>query len=193
VILPTLGANFTKANKIGCHFYQYFQVVCLELQAFCKHFVDFAQIFTDFSRIFDKSKLLGVHLHPLHPHLLHHCFFHPRSERSGHETSAQCMLCCFKYSNQFLAYSKLLSDLQNKRHLSEQVLAIFQAPARTFVQTANYLQSSVLIDSASKKALLLSFSNSAYADETKKTFFEAVCIKIIFEDRCMTESMLWIK
>jgi len=36
-------------------------------------FRDFAQIFWDFSRIFDKSKLLGVRLHPLHPRLLYHC------------------------------------------------------------------------------------------------------------------------
>jgi len=28
---------------------------------------DFAQIFKDFARIFDNAKLLGVHLHPLHP------------------------------------------------------------------------------------------------------------------------------
>jgi len=27
----------------------------------------------DFAHIFDKSKLLEVRLHPLHPRLLHHC------------------------------------------------------------------------------------------------------------------------
>jgi len=37
---------------------------------FAQIFKDFAEIFTDFSRIFDKSKLLGVQLHPW---LLHHC------------------------------------------------------------------------------------------------------------------------
>jgi len=33
----------------------------------------FAQIFRDLAQIFDKSKLLGVRFHPLHPRLLHHC------------------------------------------------------------------------------------------------------------------------
>jgi len=32
----------------------------------------FAWIFRDFARIFDKSKLLGMLLHPLHLRLLHH-------------------------------------------------------------------------------------------------------------------------
>jgi len=43
------------------------------LRDFANIFVDFAQIFTDFARLFDKSKLLGVRLHPLHARLLHHC------------------------------------------------------------------------------------------------------------------------
>jgi len=34
--------------------------------------MDFAQIFRDVARIFNKSKLLGVRLHPLHPRLQHH-------------------------------------------------------------------------------------------------------------------------
>ena len=38
---------------------------------FSQNFWDFPHIFRDFSRIFNKSKLLGVRLHPLHPHLLH--------------------------------------------------------------------------------------------------------------------------
>jgi len=29
--------------------------------------MDFTRILRDFARIFTKSKLLGVHLHPLHP------------------------------------------------------------------------------------------------------------------------------
>jgi len=32
----------------------------------------FARIFRDFDQSFDKSKLLGMRLHPLHPRLLHH-------------------------------------------------------------------------------------------------------------------------
>jgi len=39
---------------------------------FAQIFRDFAKIFRDFARIFNKSKLLGVPLHPLNPRLLHH-------------------------------------------------------------------------------------------------------------------------
>ena len=42
-------------------------------QRWVPFFQDFAQIFRYLSRIFDKSKLLGVRLHLLHPCLLHHC------------------------------------------------------------------------------------------------------------------------
>jgi len=34
--------------------------------------MDLARIFRHFPRIFNKSKLLGVHLHPLYPRLIHH-------------------------------------------------------------------------------------------------------------------------
>jgi len=34
-------------------------------------FQDFARLFRDFAQIFDKSKILGLRLHPS---LLHHCF-----------------------------------------------------------------------------------------------------------------------
>jgi len=60
-ILPVLGANFSKSNNVGRHFYLYFSGI---LQIF-------SLILPRFSRIFDKSKLLGVRLHP---HLLHHWF-----------------------------------------------------------------------------------------------------------------------
>ena len=34
----------------------------------------FTRIFRAFAQIFSKSKLLGLRLQPLHPHLQHHCF-----------------------------------------------------------------------------------------------------------------------
>ena len=37
-------------------------------------FKDCVLVFRDFSRIFDKSKLLRLRLHPIHPCLLHHLF-----------------------------------------------------------------------------------------------------------------------
>jgi len=41
---------------------------------FCPDFQRFSQKFRAFVKIFDKSKLLGVRLHPLHPPcLLNHC------------------------------------------------------------------------------------------------------------------------
>jgi len=45
----------------------------------------FAQIFRDFAQIFNKSKVLGVRLHP---RLLHHCYL--TSQRSGLFTLMQC-------------------------------------------------------------------------------------------------------
>jgi len=45
-----VGRHFIKSNKIGSHFAGIFR--------------DFAQIFKDFTQIFNKSKLLGVRLHP---------------------------------------------------------------------------------------------------------------------------------
>ena len=55
----------------------------------CPNFQEFAQILGDFAQIFNKSNFLGVHLHPLHPCLLHHwctlstllSFFHLLSVR----------------------------------------------------------------------------------------------------------------
>jgi len=50
---------------------------------FAQIFRDFAQIFRDFAWIFDKSKLLGVQVHP---RLLHHCLkgmpIHQKSDRN---------------------------------------------------------------------------------------------------------------
>ena len=41
---------------------------------FAQIFREFQQVIRDFSRIYTKSKLLGVRLHPLHPHLQHQSF-----------------------------------------------------------------------------------------------------------------------
>jgi len=43
---------------------------------FSRIFRDFVKIVRNFARIFDKSKLLGVRLHPLHHRLLHHCYIY---------------------------------------------------------------------------------------------------------------------
>ena len=74
VFLKTLGAIFA----------QIFRDFVEIFSDFVWMFRDFAQIFRDFARIFNKSKLLVVLLHPLHPCPLHHCFqdrwftrFHP--------------------------------------------------------------------------------------------------------------------
>ena len=53
---------FLKSKNVGRHF-------CPDTQGFCSNF---ARIFRIFARIFDKWKLLGVRLHLLQPHLLHH-------------------------------------------------------------------------------------------------------------------------
>ena len=60
VILHTLGASFSKSHNVGHHFCPHFQVVSPDFQVL-------ANIFVDFARIFDKSKLLGVCLHPPAP------------------------------------------------------------------------------------------------------------------------------
>ena len=60
VILPTLGANFSKSNNVGRHFYSYFLVVFPEPQVFCKHFDRF---YPDFRQI----KTFVVGLAPLPP------------------------------------------------------------------------------------------------------------------------------
>ena len=52
-----LGAIFWSQRTLGAIFAQIFR--------------DFAQILRDFAHIFNKSKLLVVRLHPLHPRLLH--------------------------------------------------------------------------------------------------------------------------
>jgi len=66
---------YFSANVWG-HFFQnkqgwasFFPGFCPDFQGFCSVFKDFARIFRDFARIFDKSKRLGV---CLHPRLLHH-------------------------------------------------------------------------------------------------------------------------
>ena len=57
--VQTLGAIFWSQTAFGAIFAQIFRY-------FAWNFRDFAQIFRNFTRIFDKSKLLGVRLHPLH-------------------------------------------------------------------------------------------------------------------------------
>jgi len=67
-----LGRHFLKSNNVGSHFAQVFRDFSKIFRDFVRIFRDFANIFRDFARIFNKSKLLGVHLHPLNPRLLHH-------------------------------------------------------------------------------------------------------------------------
>ena len=55
--------------------------------------------------------------------------FFPRSEESSHETYVQCMLCYFKYSNQFLAQRKLRSHLQKKRGIHHKSCANSKIPS----------------------------------------------------------------
>ena len=54
-------------------FCSYFQGVCEGFQRFARILNYFSRILRDFGRISTKPKLLGVRLHPLHPHLLHQC------------------------------------------------------------------------------------------------------------------------
>jgi len=72
VILHTLGANFLKSNNVGHHFSQICRDFAKVFTDFTQIYTDFSRIFKDFSRIFNIWKLLGVHLHPLHPILLYH-------------------------------------------------------------------------------------------------------------------------
>jgi len=58
-------APYLKSNNVGRHFCSDFQRFCLDIWGFCPVF---AQIFRYFAQIFNKSKLLGV---CLHPRLLH--------------------------------------------------------------------------------------------------------------------------
>ena len=64
-------------DAISCQFGRhYFQIkACWApfLLRFSGSFGRLTEIFTDFARIFTKSKLLGVRLYPLHPHLMHQC------------------------------------------------------------------------------------------------------------------------
>jgi len=62
VILPRLGAIFAQNFGNLAEVFTDFTQIC----------IDFARMFKDFAQIFNISKLLGVRLHPLHPHLLHH-------------------------------------------------------------------------------------------------------------------------
>jgi len=55
VFLQTLGAIFAQIFR-----------------DFALIFKSFVRIFRDYAQIFNKSKLLGMRLHPLHPRLLHH-------------------------------------------------------------------------------------------------------------------------
>jgi len=72
---------------------------------FCKRWAPFFEIkqrwalffldFRDFARIFDKSKLLGMRLHP---HLLHHCMLKrvigkPVADYKAKCTLWMCLLC----------------------------------------------------------------------------------------------------
>ena len=65
----TLDAIF---DGIFREFAQIFKDFVKVLTDFGQISTDFARIFRDFARIFTNSKLLGVHLYPLHPRLLHH-------------------------------------------------------------------------------------------------------------------------
>jgi len=58
-----LGAIFARIFREFAHIFR----------DFVKVFRDFAHILRDFAQSFTKSKLLGVRLHSLHPHLLHLC------------------------------------------------------------------------------------------------------------------------
>ena len=55
-----MGAIFRIQTTLGVNFAQIFR-------DFAQILGDFAQIFRDFARIFNKSKLLGMRLHPLPP------------------------------------------------------------------------------------------------------------------------------
>jgi len=79
--LPTLVADFLCQTSLGAIFAQIFR-------DFTRIFRSFAQIFRDFAQIFDKSELLGVRLHPLHPCLLHHCILQRTS------CSSACLTTC---------------------------------------------------------------------------------------------------
>jgi len=77
VFLQSLGAIFRSQTSLGAIFAQIFRdfaEIFMDFvrifRDFAKIFRDFAQIFRDFAQIFNKSKLLGVRLHP---RLLHHC------------------------------------------------------------------------------------------------------------------------
>jgi len=60
-------------TMLGAIFAQIFRDFTEIFGDFVWIFRDFAKIFRDFASVFNKSKLLGGRLHPLHPHLLHHC------------------------------------------------------------------------------------------------------------------------
>ena len=60
-----LGVSFWSHTTLGAIFARVFW-------DFAQIFRDFVQIFGNFAQIFDRSNLLGVRLHPLHPRLLHY-------------------------------------------------------------------------------------------------------------------------
>jgi len=66
-----------------------------------------------------------------------HVLFHPRSEKWNHKPSAQCMFCHFKYSNQFLAHSKLRSHLQNKHDIYQNMSSQYFKQQHEYVLCAN--------------------------------------------------------
>jgi len=69
-----VDAIFWSQTTLGAIFARIFRDIALIFRDFAWIFRNFVQIFRDFARTFDKSKLLGVRLHPLHPRLLHHYF-----------------------------------------------------------------------------------------------------------------------
>jgi len=58
---------FVFLHNVGRHFFPDFQGLYLD-----RYLGIFFRNFRDFAQIFDKSKLLGVRFHPLHPRLLRH-------------------------------------------------------------------------------------------------------------------------
>jgi len=74
VFLQTLGAMFSNQTTLGAICARLFRDCAQIFRDFSRIFKDFAQIFKDFawifrdfSHIFDKSKVLGVRLHPPTP------------------------------------------------------------------------------------------------------------------------------
>jgi len=112
--------------------------------------------------------------------------FLPKSERSSQEPSAQDMLCDFKCSNRYFPLWKLRSHWQNKRGVDQNKSPQFFKQQHEYLcKQQNFLHSSVVNDSASKKPLLLSsFHIARMLIKQKETFYEAEsvidpCLKVV--------------